>query len=58
MAFVSSAWKKSLSTPSIAAGLAIDDFGDRKMGGAKRELRNLVEIKRVDSLHTWNMPEK
>lgn len=58
MAFASSAWRKSLSTPSIAAGLPIDGFGDRRIGGAKKELRNLVEIKRVDSLHTWNIPKK
>jgi len=58
LAFVSSAWKKSVSTPSIAAGLPIDGFGDRKIGGAKKELRNLGEMKRVDSLHTWNMPKK
>jgi len=58
LAFASSTWKKSLSTPRIAAGLPIDGFGDRKTGGAKKELRNLVEIKRVDSLHTWDMPKK
>jgi len=58
LAFVSSARKKSLSTPSIGAGLPIDGFGDRKIGGAKKELRNLVEIKTVDTLHTWNMPKK
>jgi len=58
LAFVSSAWKKSLSTPSIGAGLPIDGFGDRKIGGAKKELRILVGVKRVDSTHTWNMPKK
>jgi len=44
--------------PRIAVGPPIDGFGDRRIGGAKKELRYLVEIKRVDSLHTWNIPKK
>jgi len=44
--------------PGIAAGLPIDGFGDRRIGGAKEELHDLVEIRRVDSLHMCNIPKK